>query len=88
LSGTVRLSSGFGGDSTGKALGNVQVAADGGQCSATDSQGRYVCSVPAGWTGRVTMRRGNYRFSPSALSFQNLRIDAGQQDFSAIFDPR
>jgi len=69
-------------------LENVQVAADGGQCSATDSQGRYVCSVPAGWTGRVTMRRGNYRFSPSALSFQNLRIDAGQQDFSAIFDPR
>ena len=88
LSGTVRLSAGFGGDNTGKVLENVQVVAEGAQCSATDSQGRYVCSVPAGWTGRVTLRRGNYRFSPSALSFQNLRLDAGQQDFAAIYDPR
>ena len=88
LSGTVRLSAGFGGDNTGKVLENVQVVADGAQCSATDSQGRYVCSVPAGWTGRVALRRGNYRFSPSALSFQNLRADAGQQDFAAIYDPR
>lgn len=88
LGGTVRLSAGFGGDNSGKMLENVQVLADGAQCSATDSQGRYVCSVPAGWTGRVTLRRANYRFSPSALSFQNLRVDAGQQDFSAIYDPR
>ena len=88
LSGTVRLSAAFGIDNTGKVLENVQVAADGAQCSATDSQGRYVCSVPAGWTGRVTLRRSNYRFSPSALSFQNLRVDAGQQDFAAIYDPR
>ena len=88
VGGTVRLSAGFGGDSTGRMLENVQVVADGAQCSATDSQGRYVCSVPAGWTGRVTLRRANYRFSPSALSFQNLRVDAGQQDFAAIYDPR
>ena len=88
LSGTVRLSAGFGGDNTGKVLENVQIVAEGAQCSATDSQGRYTCNVPAGWTGRVTLRRGNYRFSPNALSFQNLRVDAGQQDFAAIYDPR
>ena len=88
LSGTVRLSAGFGGDNTGKVLENVQVAAEGAQCSATDNQGRYVCRVPAGWTGRVTLRRSNYRFSPNALSFQNLRVDAGQQDFAAIYEPR
>ena len=91
LSGTVRLSSGFGGDSSnsaGKPLENVQVVAEGAQCSLSDSQGRYVCNVLAGWSGRVSLRRNNYRFSPSALSFQNLRIDAGQQDFAAIYDPR
>ena len=91
LSGTVRLSAGFGGDSSntaGKPLENVQVVAEGAQCSLSDNQGRYVCNVLAGWSGRVSLRRTNYRFSPSALSFQNLRIDAGQQDFAAIYDPR
>lgn len=88
LSGTVRLSGGFGADGTGKLLENVRVVADGAQCSATDGQGHYLCSVPAGWSGRVMLQRANYRFSPSALSFQNLRTDAGQQDFAAIYDPR
>lgn len=91
LSGTVRLSAGFGGDSSnsaGKPLENVQIVAEGAQCSLSDSQGRYVCNVLAGWSGRVSLSRNNYRFSPSALSFQNLRIDAGQQDFAAIYDPR
>ena len=89
--GTVRLSSGFGGDSAagaGQPLENVQVLAEGAQCSPTDNQGRYVCSVAAGWSGRVSLKRNNYRFSPSALAFQNLRADAGQQDFAAIYDPR
>ncbi|MBC7608511.1 MAG: hypothetical protein H7228_02885 [Polaromonas sp.] len=90
LSGTVRLSSGFGDGAaaTGAPMENVQVSAEGAQCSNTDGQGRYSCSVPAGWSGRVSLRRSNYRFSPSALSFQNLRVDAGQQDFAAIYDPR
>lgn len=91
LSGTVRLSSGFGGDgaaSAGTPMENVQVNAEGAQCSVTDGQGRYTCLLPAGWSGRLSLRRNNYRFSPSALSFQNLRADAGQQDFAAIYDPR
>ena len=91
LSGTVRLSSGFGGDghaTTGAPMEHVQVTAEGAQCSSTDSQGRYTCLLTGGWSGRVSLRRSNYRFSPSALSFQNLRVDAGQQDFSAIYDPR
>ena len=91
LSGTVRLSSGFGGDPanvTGAVMGNVQVSAEGAQCSATDGQGRYNCVVPVGWTGRVSVQRINYRFTPSSLSFQNLRTDAGRQDFAAIYEPR
>lgn len=80
VSGTVRLSD--------APLEHVQVAAEGAQCSSTDHQGRYVCHVAAGWSGRVSPSRNNYRFSPSALTFRNLRVDAGQQDFAAIYDPR
>lgn len=85
LSGRVRLSSGFGGDA---ALENVQVSAEGAQCSATDNQGRFNCVAPAGWSGRVSLRRNNYRFAPSSLSFQNLRTNADGQDFAAFYDPR
>lgn len=87
----MRLSSGFGGDAakvTRAIMENVQVNAEGAQCSATDGQGRYNCVVPAGWTGRVSVQRINYRFTPSSLSFQNLRKDVGRQDFSAIYEPR
>ncbi len=80
VSGTVRLSN--------SPLEGVQVAAEGAQCSATDSQGRYVCNTTTGWSGKVRVLRNNYRFSPSSLSFQNLNVDAGQQDFAATYDPR
>jgi hypothetical protein len=90
VSGVVRLSSGFAGGSSsaGEALANVQVSADGAQCTPTDGQGRYVCAVPSGWSGRIRVSRNNYQFSPSSLSFSNLRFDAGQQNFAAIYDPR
>lgn len=91
VSGVVRLSSGFAGAgsaATGEALANVQVSADGAQCAPTDNQGRYVCSMPSGWSGRIRVSRNNYQFSPSSLSFSNLRFDAGQQNFAATYDPR
>ena len=91
VSGVVRLSSGFAGAgsaATGEALANVQLTADGAQCAPTDNQGRYVCSMPSGWSGRIRVSRNNYQFSPNTLSFSNLRFDAGQQNFAAIYDPR
>lgn len=91
VSGVVRLSSGFAGTgsaATGEALANVQVSADGAQCAPTDNQGRYVCSMPSGWSGRIRVSRNNYQFSPTTLSFSNLRSDTGQQNFAAIYDPR
>ena len=69
-------------------LEGVQVAAEGASCSASDSQGHYLCQMAAGWSGRITLRRANYRFAPSAMTFKNLHGDADQQDFSAIYDPR
>jgi len=80
VSGTVRLAQ--------APLENVLVTAEGAQCTASDKQGRFVCHVPAGWSGRVRLTRNNYRFSPSALTYQNLHSDAEQQDFAAIYDPR
>ena len=67
---------------------NVQPTAEGAQCTTSDKQGRFVCTMAAGWSGRIRLSRNNYRFSPSALSYQNLRTDASQQDFVAIYDPR
>jgi hypothetical protein len=69
-------------------LEGVQVTAVGANCSATDNEGHYFCQANAGWSGRVSVRKANYQFSPSAMSFQNLRGDIDQQDFSAIYDPR
>ena len=88
ISGVVRLSSGLGRAATGEALAHVQVSADGAQCMPTDGQGRYACVVPAGWSGRVRASHNNYQFSPSTLSFSQLRFDAGQQNFAALYDPR
>ncbi len=91
VSGVVRLSSrfaGVGSAATDEALANVQVTADGAQCVPTDNLGRYVCSMPSGWSGRIRVSRNNYQFSPNTLSFSNLRFDAGQQNFAAIYDPR
>lgn len=91
VSGVVRFSSRFAGAgsaATDEVLANVQVTADGAQCAPTDPQGRYFCSMPSGWSGRIRVSRNNYQFSPNTLSFSNLRFDAGQQNFAAIYDPR
>ena len=80
VSGTVRLAD--------APMDRVQMTAVGATCSDTDKQGRYVCTVTVGWSGRLSLKRNNYRFSPSALTFQNLSSDAWQQDFAAIYDPR
>lgn len=91
ISGGVFLSAGFGGTASGaerQALANVTVAAEGAQCSPTNSEGRFSCTVATGWSGRMTVRKNNYRFSPSALNYQNLRSDAPEQNFVAVYDPR
>lgn len=80
INGTVRLS--------GEPMENVQVTAQDAQCSATDAQGRYACEVVAGWSGQIRLKKPSYQFTPSSLSFQNLRIDTSQRDFAAIYDPR
>jgi hypothetical protein len=80
ISGTVLLS--------GEPLPNVRVLADAARCSSTDKLGRYVCKVAPGWSGRISLQRNNYQFSPNALSLQGVRTHLGQQDFAAIYEPR
>jgi hypothetical protein len=87
VSGTVRLSSGFGGQ-TGEPLDNVRVTAPGAQCSSTDRAGHYACTAAPGWSGRISVQRNTYRFAPGSRSFQNLNLDLDKQDFSATYDPR
>ena len=68
-------------------LANVTVSAEGGQCSASDAGGRFHCTVPLGWSGRMVARKLNYRFSPSSLAFRGLQEDQPHQDFEATYDP-
>ncbi|MDD5030910.1 MAG: hypothetical protein PHH58_15670 [Rhodoferax sp.] len=80
VTGTVLLS--------GAPLPDVQVTAAAARCSSTDKLGRYVCKVAPGWSGKISLRRNNYQFSPNALSLQDVRTAVGQQDFAAIYEPR
>lgn len=85
ISGRVSLADGFFGQSRG--LAGVRFAAKGADCSETDTQGHFVCTVPNGWNGRISPSKRSYRFSPSAYSFQNLAGDLDHQNFSASYEP-
>jgi hypothetical protein len=77
LSGTV-LAGGLG-------LAGVSFAAAGqdGSCSASDSLGRYSCSVPQGYTGSVTPSKVGYSFTPSSRGYSNVAASQAAQDYAA-----
>ncbi len=84
IGGAVHLS-GFGAE--GQPIVGVEISGQGAQCGKTDSGGEYVCAVPSGWTGHLAATKRNYRFSPSTLSFRDVREDHPFQDFKAVFEP-
>jgi len=81
LGGTIRLGV------KGQPVSGVEIEAKGAECSKTDIRGEYVCAVPAGWSGRVGVLKHNYRFSPSSITYRDVRGDRADQDFTAIFEP-
>jgi hypothetical protein len=74
--------------SAGAGVNDVVVLADGQACGKTDAGGNFRCSVPYGWSGRLTAQKQGFRISPSALRFSPLQSDVAGQNFSAIFDPQ
>lgn len=84
ISGTIHLS---GTNTKDQPVTGVEIAGNGAQCSQTDGRGEYSCSVPAGWSGRIVVAKRNYRFSPTAISFRDIRDDRSYQDFTAVYDP-
>jgi hypothetical protein len=71
----------------GQPLEGVEINAVGAQCGKTDARGEYVCSAPFGWSGRLTAGKRNYKFSPSATSFKEVREDLRSQELTAIYHP-
>lgn len=51
-------------------------------CTSTDGSGRFQCMLPGGWTGQLQPVRAGASFNPPQRSFQNLKANQHEQDFS------
>lgn len=69
-------------------LSGVSIVGNGAICPPTDPEGRFRCSVPRGWSGRLEASRAQYVFSPRSMIFSNVANDIAGQNFSATFEPR
>jgi len=55
----------------------------GADCLASDTQGYFTCSVPAGWYGSLTLQNSNeYYFAPISRSYNEISTNLTGQDFS------
>ena len=68
-----------------QAVSGVEIAGTGAECAKTDARGEYFCSVPLGWSGRLSAIKRSYMFSPNTLSFRDVREDRSYQDFAASY---
>jgi hypothetical protein len=71
----------------GQPLEGVEINAVGAQCGKTDAAGEYVCTVPFGWSGRLAAKKHSYTFSPSAVSFKEVRESLRSQELTATYHP-
>jgi hypothetical protein len=51
-------------------------------CTPTDSSGKFLCILPANWSGQLQPERAGVSFDPPQRSLQNLRSPQHAQDFS------
>ena len=63
--------------------GVVFLAADGGNCTASNASGQYSCTVPAGWSGSVTAWLDAYIFSPESRNYANVTANQAAQDYAS-----
>jgi M6 family metalloprotease-like protein len=65
-------------------ISNVTINYTGGS-TTTDSTGRYMFPVSAGWSGTVTPVKAGYVFSPASRSYSNVAADQLTQNYSQYF---
>lgn len=75
-------------DESARPVADAVVYIDDKPCATTNSQGRFSCSTSPGWSGRLSVKKNNYRFSPNAMAFSKLQLDAQGLDFLGSYDPR
>ncbi len=63
-------------------ISNVTINYTGGS-TTTDSTGRYIFPVSAGWSGTVTPSKAGYIFSPASRSYSNVMADQLTQNYTA-----
>ncbi|HLF75831.1 MAG TPA: hypothetical protein VI524_15850, partial [Anaerolineales bacterium] len=64
-------------------LSNVTVNYTGGS-TTTDSTGRYIFPVSAGWSGTVTPSKTGYAFSPASRSYSSVMADQLARNYTAL----
>lgn len=67
----------------GVGLVDVRVQATGvSETSRTDAEGLYSITVPAGWTGDVTVQLETCVFTPTDRTYTNVTVDSANQDYA------
>ncbi|HZR69221.1 MAG TPA: RHS repeat-associated core domain-containing protein, partial [Burkholderiales bacterium] len=76
IAGTVRLG---GAPLAGAALsGGVGTA-----CTSSDAAGQYVCTVPQGWSGTLSITASGYGFLPALRAYVDAQVNLTGEDFAA-----
>jgi hypothetical protein len=58
-------------------------ASAGANCTATDANGSFGCTVPVGWSGTITPQAVGYAIEPTSRVYSDVRLDLVGQDFTA-----
>jgi hypothetical protein len=70
--------------SAGVPLGNVTFAAPGANCTNSNANGAYTCSMPQSWTGTITPSISGYTFTPASTNYTTpVQGNQGSQNYSA-----
>ena len=69
-------------DAFGGAAVGVSFEIAGGACTTSDSNGAYVCRVPAGWSGIITPMLAGHVFTPGSHSYDVMGADIANQDYT------
>lgn len=69
----------------GSPLGGIAVVGtNGASCTGTDPDGRYICTVPANWSGTLSPVQSGFGFTPAARTYAGVTSSQVGQDFVAI----
>ncbi len=70
---------------TAVGLSGVSMTGTGADCTQTDGNGDYTCTVAAGWSGTLRPARPGYLFMPEERSYTAVAANEQNEDYTAVF---